>query len=228
MGDEQMIYRPIHNRLQAAEKLTACSEQDKLLAYLFLCLAHALQRDRDRILYQDGQWSDPDTTFSMVLYRSGGETHDYCCSCIEALGGEWQRECGPVTTAYTESRAERDALKSGFISLLAQAEQRLSRIKGITPQEYFFLQTNPVIEAITSTDHNHFVVLRADVQDNVDMLCLTEALEPWADYERIRDHFEIIVQDDGMAEIRVIFYRLNKQRKFVRYLKKMGVDGFAG
>lgn len=53
-------------------------------------------------------------------------------------------------------------------------------------------------------------------------------MQPWADYERIRDYYEISVEDDGTAEIRVVFYRLRKQKKFVRYLKNLGLEDLYG
>ncbi len=223
MRKEHMCYRLINDRLNKAGKTTPTPEHDKLLAYLFFCLAYGLQQDRDRIKYQDAQWSDPDTTFSMVLYHSGGETHDYCCSCIETLGGSWRRECGPVTTVYTKSQTERDELKSSFISLLNHAQEQLSGFYDKSPQEYFFLKTNPIIKEVFSTDNNHIVALTADIQDAVDKLCIEETMQKWADYERIRDYFEIVVEADSAAQIRVVFYRIRKQRKLVRYLKNLGL-----
>ena len=65
------------------------------------------------------------------------------------------------------------------------------------------------------------MVIQTDVLDAVDRICAEETMQPWADYERIRDYYEISVEDDGTDEIRVVFYRLRKQKKFVRYLKKM-------
>ena len=198
-----------------------------MLHYLFLCFAYELKKDNAEALFQEAGWSDKDTTFSILMNYAGGVSHDYCCSCIAALGGSWDRECGVLTNACFNSEAERDKGKTIFFELLDQAKERLARFVDRTPQEHFFIGTKPVIREIASTDNNHFMVIRTHVQDAVDMLCLEETLQPWTDYERIRDYFEITL-DDERAEVRMVFYRIRTQKKFVRYLNKLGINCLAG
>ncbi len=225
LRDKDICYRTVKNRLGTAEELSASSEQDKLLAYLFLCFVYLLRRNRANVAVEDAVWSDPETTFSIVIYHADGETHDHCCACIEALGAEWVRESGTTTAVSCESGTERDAVKNKFMILLNEARKRLARLRNRTPQEYFFLNTTPVIREIASTDNKHFVVLQADIQDAVDMLCVEETLQPWADYKRIRDYFEISGNDNGMAAIKMIFYRIRRQKEFIRYLQNLGTNG---
>ena len=87
------------------------------------------------------------------------------------------------------------------------------------------LHFNPVIKNVTSTNSKHYVALQADIHDAVDLFCLKETLDPWADYERIKDYHEITVGDDGKADIQMVFYRIRTRKKFLRYLKELGVEG---
>jgi len=223
MRDDHMYYRRINDRLEIAGNSTETPDQQKLVDYLFLCFAYELKKDRAEAVFQEPVWSDKKTTFSILINHAGGVSHDYCCSCIEAIGGSWNRECGVLTNACFESEAERDEAKNRFFDLLDQAKERLVLLFDRTPQEYFFMETSPVIKKIGSTPNNHYVELHADIHDAVDMLCMDETLQPWADYERIRDYYENSVNEDGEAEVRMVFYRVRKQKKFVRYLNNLGV-----
>lgn len=229
-----MVYQLVTVRLSSAEKLLVGPDEkkavyhEKLLAYLFLCFAYELKQDREELIYQEPVWSDPETTFSIVMYRSGFESFDYCCECIKALGGRYERECGPVTTVYAESQQERNRLKQDFLRLLAAAEKQLSELNGVTPQELHALKTHPVITEVSSTDNLHFIVLHAEILNSVDRLVWDEFLKPWRDDKRRRDYHEIECFADGTAEIRMKFYRLRKQKKVFRYLINLGVQQASG
>lgn len=207
-----LYYKMLDYRLKTAGNSTP--GQDKLLDYLFLCLAYELKQDKDKIIYQEPVWSDPETTFSIVMYRSG-VTHECCCLCIETLGGSWQRECGPVTTAYSKSQEECDELKSRFISLLDNAQERLAGLNDKNPQEYFFLKTNPKIIRIEETPNNHFVFLKADIVDELDRhVC-----------EAVLGNCEIsVIPDDEPSEIKLVCDRKKWRDQLVRYLKNLGLE----
>jgi hypothetical protein len=214
-------YKQIDARLESAGGSTSAPDQDKLLDYLFFCLAYELKQDRDSVIFKEPEWTNAETSFSIVMYRSGHVAHDYCSSCIKALGAICRWECGPVKTACMQSKEERDEVKNKFESRLQNAQKQLAVLNGRTPQEYFFLKAHPVVLETASTDNNHFVILQADIRDAVDLLCVEETLTPWADYDRIRDYFEITVDDNSRAEIKVVLYRIRKQKKFIRYLKNL-------
>jgi len=224
LRDEHLYYRSIMDRLEQTGKSIPAPDHDTLLAYLFLCYASALKNDRAGAKIQEPAWSDPATTFSIVMNNAGAVTHDYCCSCIEALGGTWERECGPVTNACLKSTVERNEVKNNFLSRLKRAQQKLKNLKGKTPQEYYFLKTSPVIREVASTASNHFVVILVEIQNAIDLLSVDEAFQPWADYERIRDYYTISLTDTGTGEIRIVFYRIRKQKMFVRYLQNLGLE----
>ncbi len=199
------------------------NNHDKLLKYLFLCFAYEMNKDRDRVIFQDPVWSDPETTFSIVMNRSRPVAFDYCCLCIDALGGDYKRECGPVTTIYTESQDQRDKIKTNFQSLFHNAQKRLGDLDDKTPQEFYLLQLHPTIKKIASNDSNHFVVLRAYTKDAVDLIVVHDVMKPWIDFERVREHYKISFEGGSVAEIKVIFYRIRTQKKFIRHLKQLGV-----
>ena len=223
-----MYYRMVNDRLETAGKSASAPDQDKLIEYLFFCLAYVLKESRETIQYGTSQYGDPETSFSIVMLNIDHVGYDYATECFRVLGIEPLRECGPVMSVEFETAGENDKFKEHFKSLLDRAEKELMLLNDKTPQEYFFLKTCPVIKEVASTDSKHFVVLQADVQDAVDRLCVEETMQPWTDYERIRDYYEISVEDDGTAEIRVVFYRLRKQKKFVRYLKKLELQDLYG
>jgi len=85
------------------------------------------------------------------------------------------------------------------------------------------LQLHPTIKKVASTNSNHFVVLQSEIKDDVDLISVKDVMKPWIDSERIRDHNEITFERDGVAEIRVVFYRIRTQKKFIRYLKESGI-----
>lgn len=225
-----MVYQLVTKRLSSTGKSLVGPDEkkavfhEKLLNYLFLCFAYELKQDREELIYQEPVWSDPETTFSIVMYRSGFESFDYCCECIKALGGRFERECGPVTTVYTESQQERNRLKQDFLRLLAAAEKQLAGLNGVTPREFHAIKTHPVITEVSSTNNLHFIMLHAEILNSVDRLVWDELLKPWRDDNRIRDYYEIECFADGTAEIKMVFYRLRKQKKFFRYLINLGVQ----
>ncbi len=188
-------------------------DKGKLLYYLFLCLVYELKNDNAEAILQEPVWSDPETTFSILLNYAGAVSHDYCCSCIEALDGKWRRECGTTTTAYMNSKVERDEVKNRFLALLDNAQRRLAGFYDRSPQEHYFLKTNPVLLGIDETPNNHFLFLRADIADGLDSSICNDLL---GDCE-----FD---ESDGKATtIKVSCYRKKWRSQLVRYLKNLGV-----
>ena len=182
-----------------------------------------MKKDRDRVIYQKPVRSDPESTFSIVINRSSTVSFDYCRLCINALGGENRRECGPVTTVYAKSQAQRDEIKTIFKSFLHDAQKRLGDLNTKTPQEFYMLQLQPTILEVDSTDSNHFVVIQFEIKDDIDLISVKDVMRPWINSERIRDHNGITFKGNGIADVRVVFYRIRTQKKFIHYLNKLGL-----
>ncbi len=78
-----MSYVKVTERLETAYQICTSHDehkrdyQTKLHEYLFLCLAYELSQHRDSIQLEDPKWSDPETTFSIVMYRTSYKGFGY-------------------------------------------------------------------------------------------------------------------------------------------------------
>lgn len=222
------FYQEIENRLHDCGQYVNQSianhalQQAKLIQYLFLNLVHIVRNSDDIIRYGTPQYSSAETGFTMVLYRIAHEGYDYCVYGFHVLGcRNIHRECGPTISVQFDSSEEKEAFRAKLMNVLEEAEGQLNLLGDRTPQESYILKTNPVIVDTYSTQNEHIVVLNAIISDAVDFLAWKEILKPWADNDRIRDYYEITVHPDKPSEIKLIFYRIRKRDKFLRYMSKL-------
>jgi len=201
------------------------ADQEKLLQYLFLNLAYLLRESREVIKYENPQYGDPALGFAITVFRINNKFYDYADQCFRLMGKITVRECGITMSVSFDTSKENDSFRENFKLRMRQAEERLPALNGKTPQEFYLLHFNPVIKNVTSTNSKHYVALQADIHDAVELHCLREALDPWADYKRIKDYHEITVDDNCNADIQMVFYRIRTRKKFLRYLKELNVEG---
>ncbi len=197
----------------------------KLQEYLFLNLAYLLEESGAKIQFGNPQYGDAALGFAITMFRVGAKCYEYAIRCLQSLGEDPVRECGVTTSVTFYTPEENLEFRMRFKSLLDEAQKRLPSLNGKTPQEFYMLQLKPLITEIVSTDNKHCVALQADIHDAVDLLCLEETFEPWTDCERIRDYQEITIDDDGKADVHMVFYRIRTRKKFILYLKELGVKG---
>ena len=198
--------------------------QNKLTRYLFLNLAYILEQKRAVIKYENPNFGDANLGFAITMFRIDHEAYDYADQCFRILGKDPVRECGVTISVTFYTPEENIEFRMRFKSLLDEAQKRLPALNGKTPQEFYMLQLKPLITEIVSTDSKHCVALQADINDAVDLLGLEETFEPWTDCERIRDYHEITIDDDGKADVQMVFYRIRTRKKFILYLKGLGVE----
>jgi len=196
---------------------------NRLIEYLFICLAHILRESNQKIQYGTTQYGNPHTGFSITMFHIDHDGYYYAEKCFDILGKASLRECGPTMSVCFNTPEETNAFKNRFMAYMEQAEERLSELNGNAPQEFYALKANPKISEIISTQSNHIVLLKANFHDAIDELAFCEMMKPWTDIESIRDYFEIEDCDDGNAEIRVVFYKLKNQKRFIRYLATLGI-----
>jgi len=78
------------------------------------------------------------------------------------------RECGVTMSVSFDTPDENNAFSDLFKALVSQAEGLVHSLEDRTPQEHYFLQTNPIIKGIEDTQSNHYVLLQANVVDDID------------------------------------------------------------
>jgi len=195
--------------------------RSRLLQYLFLNLAYLLKQYREQIHYGTPQYNSADTAgFTIFIFRVSFETYTYAIRCFEALGCKRIiRECGTTIAVLSQTPEENLALKTQFTTLLDEAEENLVLIGGKTPQEYYALQTRPVIMDVYNTHHKHFVVLQAEF-DAFSRFIWGEA--GWG--KIIEDDGICSAIDCGREKILVSFHKRRPRDRFVRYLKGIGVE----
>ncbi len=74
--------------------MSAMTDQDKLIRFLFLNLAYFLKQSREVIKYEDPQYSSANTGFAITMFRVEYKAYDYATECFRLLGKEPVRECG--------------------------------------------------------------------------------------------------------------------------------------
>ena len=72
----------------------------KLQEYLFLNLAYLLKESGEKIQFGVPQYSNPETGFSITMFRVDLKAYDVTVECFNALGKDPIRECG-VTISVT-------------------------------------------------------------------------------------------------------------------------------
>ncbi|MBU1566850.1 MAG: hypothetical protein KJ630_14660 [Proteobacteria bacterium] len=194
----------------------------QLTEYLFLNVGYLLKKHNEHIHYGHPQYSSAKTGFTIFIFRVSFETYHYVIRCIESLGcTRIIRECGTTIAALSNTPEENIALRNQFMLLLDEAEKQLILLGGKTPQEYYALKTNPVIIDIYNTDHEHFVVLEADLDPFSRLI--------WGElgFGKIIENVGIDGGvEDGCKKILVRFYKKGPRDRFVRYLRRIGVpDG---
>ena len=193
--------------------------QHQLAKYLFLHLAYLLKKYDEQIHYGHPQYNSAQTGFTIFIFRVSFETYTFCTRCLESLDCKLTiRECGTTIAALSNTPEENIAFKNQFMLLLDEAEKQLVLIGGKTPQEYYALQTNPVITDIYNTDHEHFVVLEANVDPFSRLI--------WGElgFGKIIENCGMAVDgEDGHEKILVRFYKKRTRDRFLRYLRGLGV-----
>ena len=195
----------------------------KLVRFFFLNMAYLLRESNETIQYGTTQYGDPEKGFSITMLKVDHSAYDYATECFMLLGGDPKRECGPTIASSFESVEDCEDFKSNFMSLLEDANDRLKKMLNLTPQEYSILKTAPTIQKAFSTDSKHYTVLSAMFSDISDMMIWENFLRPWNDTERVRDYSEVDADGDGTAEIIMTCYKLRKQKKFIKYLRGLGI-----
>ncbi len=186
----------------------------KLQEYLFLNLAYLLKESGEKTQYGEPQYSNPDTGFSITMFRVNNKAYDIAVECFNALGKNPIRECGVTMSVTFDTPEENDALRIRFKSLLEEAH---SKLQGLfcsrTPQEHYLLKTNPVLLGVDETPNNHFLFLRADIADDLDRsIC-----------QGLLGDCEFVESDGKATTIKVSCYRKKWRSQLVRYLKNLGV-----
>jgi len=102
------------------------------------------------------------------MFRVDHRAYDIAGECFNALGKDAKRECGVTMSVTFDTPEENDVLRIRFKSLLEEAHSKLQGLCSRTPQEHYFLKTNPVMIGMDETPGNHFLFLRADVVDDLD------------------------------------------------------------
>ena len=146
------------------------------------------------------------------MFRVDYKAYDYATECFRLLGKEPVRECGVTMSVSFPTPEENEVFKCRFKSLMDQAEKELSQIGDQTPQEYYFLKCAPVLIGTEDTPSNHYVLLQATVQDDLDRRVCQEVL---GDCE--------ITGEDGTVDIKVSCYRKKWRDRLVRYMKVIKV-----
>ena len=102
--------------------MSAMTDQDKLIRFLFLNLAYFLKQSREVIKYEDPQYSSANTGFAITMFRVEYKAYDYATECFRLLGKEPVRECGVTMSVSFDG-------SSGLSVLLANP--RYSKDSGI-------------------------------------------------------------------------------------------------
>ncbi len=183
--------------------------------YLFLNLSYLLEESGAKIQFGEPQYGNPETGFSITMYRVGAKCYEYAVECLNALGKKPVRECGVTMSVSFDTPEENNAFRDRFQALMDQAEDLVHSLKDRTPDEHYFLKLNPIIKGIEDTPNNHFIFLQASVVDDVDERVLDEVL---GDYD-IDD-----MSYDEPVEIKMICYRKKWRDRLVRYLRGLGIE----
>jgi len=188
----------------------------KLQENLFLNLAYLLEESGEAIKFEHPQYGDPNLGFAITMFRVDHKAYDYADQCFRLLGKDPVRECGVTMSVTFDTPEETDVLRIRFKSLLEEAHSKLQGLFGSrTPQEHYFLKTNPVILGIDETPSNHFLFLRANVVDDLDRSICQDVL----------GDCEFDESDYLLTKIKVSCYRKKWRDQQVRYLKEIGVKG---
>lgn len=188
--------------------MSAMTDQDKLIRFLFLNLAYFLKQSREVIKYEDPQYSSANTGFAITMFRVDYKAYDYATECFRLLGKEPVRECGVTMSVSFDTPKENNNFRDRFRALMDQAGKNLEKIGALTPHEYYFLKCAPVVIGTEDGQSNHYVSLQATVQDDLDKeLC-----------EAVLGDCEMS-DDAGTVEIKVSCYRKKWRDQLVRYLE---------
>ncbi len=191
--------------------MSAMTGQDKL-RFMFLNLAYLLKQSREIIKYEEPQYGNPNLGFAITMFRVDHKAYDYANQCFRLLGKEPLRECGVTMSVSFDTPEENNAFRDLFRELMDQAYAELEKISDLTPHEYYFLKCAPVVIGTEDGQSNHYVLLQATVDDDLDRSVCEEIL---GDCE--------MSGGDGTVEVRVSCYRKKWRDRLVRYLREIKV-----
>lgn len=191
------------------------TDEEKLLQYLFLNLAFLLDRYKQTIHYGAPYNTGVETGMAVTMFYIDNRAYEYAAECLTVMGKPPCRECGVTSSVTFETTEETDAFRNEFKSRVEQAKEQLAELDGKTPQEYFFLKTNPIIKDIKNTENNHFIYLQANIIDDLDRRVCKAVL----------GEHEIIDMTREITEIKVVCWRKKWRDRLAWCLRKLGVDG---
>lgn len=191
---------------------TTITGKDKIIRFLFLNISYLLKQSGDRIKYEVPQYDNPELGYAITMFRVDHDAYDYATECFKLMGKDVVRECGVTMSVSFDTPEENNAFMERFKALVDQADEELAGIGDRTPHEHYFLKCNPVIVGTEDGQSNHYVSLRAEIEDDLDRAVCEEVL---GDCE--------MSGDARTVAIKVSCCRKKWRDRLVRYMEGMKV-----